>query len=289
MHPGIALRRFASVLRPSESEVLAARAHFRTIRSRLDQSLGLRRIIPIGSHARGTAIRIYSDIDFLAVLPRGQSRWGGDVVAPQTFLNKVAREMRSRYAATAVRRDGQAVVLPFRAGAHAVDLVPGIFLEMREDRPIYAIPGVEDRWIRTSPETHDRIFRRANLRTGGKLGSLARLVKGWRYGRTPAIPISSFYVDLLFATTDLASGVRSFAECLVDFFHTILERNARALRDPVGIVGLIQAAESEIARRRLLDAASYALDHAEAALEAERRGNHSEATRQWEIVFNRSL
>ncbi len=289
MHPGIALRRFALMLEPHESEMEAARGHFHTIRSRLNQALGLRRIIPIGSHARGTAIRTYSDIDFLAVLPRQESRWGDSVVTPESFLSKVARELRGRYTVTSIRCDGQAVVLAFQGGAHAVDLVPGIFLEMHESRPLYAIPGTADKWIRTSPETHDRIFKNANFRTGGKLGKLSKLVKAWRYGRTPAIALSSFYVDLLLATTDIATGVKSYSACLTDFFREILRREARGLRDPAAIGGVIQPVGSENARHRLQDAASYALDHAEAALTAERRRKYSEAVRQWEIVFNQAV
>jgi hypothetical protein len=61
------------------------------------------------------------------------------------------------------------------------------------------------------------------------------------------------------------------------------------LRDPAAIGDVIEPVGSENACHRLLDAASYALDHAEAALKAECRGEYSEATRQWEVVFNQAL
>lgn len=289
MHPNIALRRLAASLQPSEVEVTAARRHFRTIRARLNQSFGLPRIIPIGSHARGTAIRTHSDIDFLVVLPRKLARWGNDLVAPQTFLRNVTHDLKDRYAATSVRRDGQAVVINFQGGEHAVDVVPGFFLEMNGTRPLYAIPGNEENWIRTSPETHDQIFDRANERSGGKLGALSRLIKGWRFGRSSAVPLSSFYSDLLLATSGIGAGVKPHSECLHEFFRELVNRGARGLRDPAGIAGTIRATPSEAARSRLMDAAIYALEHADAALHAEQRGKLPEAVRQWEIVFNRSL
>lgn len=289
MHPNLVLRRLAANLQPLDTEVDAARDHFRAIRMRLANTLGLPRIIPIGSHARGTAIRRYSDIDFLVVLPRKQARWGGDLIGPQTFLRKVADDLRDRFPHTNITRDGQAVVVNFRQGAHAVDVVPGVFLGMNSGRPLYAIPGIDDRWIETSPETHDKIFDAANRRSGGKLGALARLIKGWRFGRQPAIPLASFYTDLLLATTDIGAGITPYSECLCDFFREVVNRDARGLRDPAQIAGVISAASTAPARERLVDAAAYALDHAIAAIAAEKKGNLAEANRQWGIVFNRSL
>lgn len=289
MHPNIALRGLAAAFLPSMTEVEAARGHFRTVAARLDHSFGVKRCIPIGSHARGTAIRIYSDIDMLVALPRKQSRRGNHFIAPQAFLRKVANDLQDRYTQTSVRRDGQAVVLGFRDGTHSVDVVPGIFVRMNGVRPLYAIPGSADKWIGTSPETHDLMFKKANARSGGKLGAVSRLIKGWRHSRRRTIPISSFYTDLLLATTDVAAGVKPYSECLYDFFNEIVRRNARGLRDPAGIAGVIYPAKSERARDRVFDAANYALDHAASALDAENRGKHSKAVEQWEIIFNRSL
>lgn len=289
MQPNDVLRGFAASNQPTAIEIAAAEKHFRAITTRLEQSFEASRFIRIGSHARGTAIKTHSDIDLLAVLPRKAARWGERLVAPRTFLSNVARDLQDRYTSTTVRRDGQAVVLHFAGGTHSVDVVPGIFEGMNDKRPMYLIPGTEDKWISTSPETHDLIFEHANARSGGKLGNLARLIKAWKYGREAPIPISSFYTDMLLATTDLAAGAKSYGQCLHAFFRALVQREVRGLRDPGGIAGILTACSFEGQLGRLFVAAQTALGHATSALHAESIGKHTEATRQWGIVFNRRL
>lgn len=289
MHPNDALRLLATTVTPTSAETSAARIHFRTIAVRLQQSFGASRFIPIGSHARGTAVKIHSDIDMLAVLPRKSARWGDHLISPRVFLAKVASDLKGRYTNTSVRADGQAVVLGFSGGLHAVDVVPGIFEGMHGSRPAYLIPGRNSQWILTSPETHDVLFSAANLRSGGKLGALARLIKTWRYGREAPIPISSFYTDMILATSDVATGIKSHGQCLRDYFDALIRRKVRGLRDPGGIAGVITACPHEAQLDKLFSAAQFARAHADAALRAESLGKASEALRQWSIVFNRRL
>jgi hypothetical protein len=246
-------------------------------------------VIQIGSHVRGTAIRTHSDVDILAVLRRKEARWGSRDVSPDTFMSRVSDDLKNRYTATNIRRDGQAVVVQFQGGAHAVDVVPAIFARFDAGRPVFRIPGEGEEWIETSPERHNRAFTVANARSGGKLRVLSQLVKGWRFARTSPFALSSFYIDMLLASKDIASGVKSYSECLFDFFDELVRREARGLRDPEGISGLILATSSDAARDRLLDGAEAARARAASALAAEAEDNHKEATRQWSIVFNRNV
>lgn len=289
MHSADTLRGLAAIVAPTSAEVGAAKRHFDTIKARLEQSFEAKRFIPIGSHARGSAIQYHSDIDMLAVLPRKVAQWGDRRIAPKTFLRNVAADLQGRYTTTRIRTDGQAVVLYFAGGSHSVDLVPGVFESMNGNRPMYLIPGSADEWISTSPETHDLIFKNADKRSGGKLGHVARLIKAWKFGRQRPLPLSSFYTDMLLATTDVATGVKTYAQCLRDFFAIIAERDARGLRDPGGIAGIISASSNQGQRDALVTAARYARDHADYAIYAERSRNNNEATRQWEIVFNCDL
>jgi len=289
MRANEALRVFAARLQPASAELAAAQGHFATIKSRLAASFGLPRIVQIGSHARGTAIGIHSDVDILAVLPRDQARWGNGLVRADTYMRTVADDLRDRYTATSIRRDGQAVVLNFRGGEHSVDVVPGIFLRFESARPVYAIPGADGRWIATSPERHNRFFALADGRAGGKLRKVSQLVKAWRFGRDSPIPLSSFYVDMLLASTDLASGIKSYSQCLADFFSALVGRRVRGLQDPEGIAGIISASNGQSGLDRAYSAAIAALEHSEVALAAEARGNHAEARRQWGIVFREDI
>lgn len=289
LQPNDTLRSLAASLQPTASEVSAAESHFTTIKTRLQQRFEASRFIRIGSHARGTAIRTHSDIDMLAVLPRKLAYWGDSLVAPKTFLSNVADDLKDRYPTTAVRRDGQAIVLSFARGAHSVDVVPAIFQGMKGSRPTYLIPGGPAYWISTSPETHDVMFNDAHRRSGGKLGNLARLIKAWKHSREVSIPISSFYTDMLLASTDIAAGVRSYGQCLHDFFRGLVQREVRGLRDPGGVAGIITASSYEGQLDRLFAAAHSAHQHAASALYAESIGKNFESIRQWRIIFNRNL
>jgi CubicO group peptidase (beta-lactamase class C family) len=289
MNPNLALRNFALRLPPTDSELGAAESHFATIKSRLADSLDLARILRIGSHARGTAIGTYSDVDILAVLPRSQARWGNRWVRPETYIGRVADDLRDRYTSTGIRRDGQAVVLNFRGGQQAVDVVPGIFLGFEGARPIYFIPGSAGEWIRTSPERHNRFFKLADHRAGGKLRRVSQMIKAWRYARDPPFPISSFFTDMLLASTNIASGVKSYSQCLDEFFSELIRRKGRGLRDPEGIAGVIDAADSAPGLFRLENAALAAREHSSAALYAEARGKFEESRRQWGVVFRQRI
>jgi len=184
-------------------------------------------VVRIGSHSRGTAIRTYSDVDLLAVLRRKEARWGHRDVSPDRFVRRISGDLRDRYTATSIRRDGQAVVLQFSGGEHAVDLVPGIFERIDSSRAVYRIPGDANEWIETSPDRHKRLFQIASAKSGGKLRLVSQLIKGWRYGREPPFDLSSFYTDMLLASSGIASGVKSYGECLYEFFAELARREGR--------------------------------------------------------------
>jgi hypothetical protein len=284
-----ALRMLAEKVEPTKAEIAAAERHFQTIRTRLEFAFDAKRFIRIGSHARNTAIKSHSDIDFLAVLPRKAAQWGSNLIAPQTFLVKVANDLKDRYTTTSVRRDGQAIVLNFAGGDQAVDVVPGIFEGMHDSRPMYLIPGGGDDWISTSPESHDLIFDEANRRSGGKLAGVGRLIKAWKYGRERPIPISSFFVDMLLASSDIAAGVKSYSQCLYSFFRLLAQRKGRGLQDPAQIGGIVAAAGTAATLEQLNSAVLTAYQRADAAMRAEVRSYYSEANRQWSYIFNRGI
>jgi hypothetical protein len=204
-------------------------------------------------------------------------------------MGRISEDLRDRYTATWIRRDAQAVVLQFSGGEHAVDLMPGIFERFDERCPVYRIPGNSGEWIETSPARHNRLFQRASDKSGGKLRLVSQLIKGWRFSRAPPYALSSFYTDLLLASTDVASGVKSYGSCLYEFFAELVRREARGLRDPEGIAAVVPATSSMPTQVRLVEVAITARDRAALALDAEARGDFREATRQWGIVFNRLL
>jgi hypothetical protein len=276
-----------SRIRPLPSEVAQALKHASSIKARLGNSFRLRKFLLVGSHARQTAIRWFSDVDFFGVFSRDDFRWGDGYKNTNSVLDNLRTDLASRFWQTPVYRDGPAVVVSFGGGDYAVDVVPAMFWEMNAANwPIYYIPDGGGGWMRTSPELHNKFIRDADTRSGGKLKRTVQLVKYWRECRTPRVPISSFHLDLLVADKGMCTGVKSYAQCLVEVFQLLARRECRAYQDPLKVSGYVNAVRMGAQREAALQAVDYACEHAAKALEAERRGNQPEACRQWSIVFN---
>jgi hypothetical protein len=103
------------------------------------------------------------------------------------------------------------------------------------------------------------------------------------------LEISSLYVDMMLATSDIASGVKSYGQSLGDFFKALVERELRGLADPADVSDVIVASSSSVALGRVYDAAKVAGAHAQAALVAQLRGDNAEANHQWEAIFRRRI
>lgn len=264
--------------------------HWLTIKSRLNKSFDVKKIIKIGSHSRGTAIKTFSDVDFMAVLSRNEAKWGSKVINSSTFLDRLRDDFIERYPQTTIRRDLQAVVIEFGGGQHAMDIVPAIFSRfMSRIGPVYLIPDGYDGWIEASPEIHNKLILLANERSGSKLLKVIQLLKWWAACRTNRIPIQSFHIEMLLATANICSGIMSYAQCLHDAFKLLAERECCRLRDPLSISGHICAAKTKTQLEEVNNAVNYALKHAKKALYAEACGDVQETNKQWNIVFNGSI
>lgn len=285
-NPQINMVTLSRRIQPQPGELRAARSHLLTVRKRLAASFDVSKIVPIGSHARETAIRWYSDLDIMVVLRRNEAKWGGDIVLSSTVLQKVRNDLQDRYIHTEVRRDQQAVVLDFADGEQSLDVVPALFLRIEKLRPVYIIPDGSNEWLETSPEAHNRYFAAAVERSGGKLRKLIQLLKWWKYSREQPIPIQSSHLDLLLASSGLCVGVKTYTHCLYEAFKLLAERECRGFRDPLGVSGVVYAAQTNAQWEIVKKAVGYALGHSRAAIVAESSKDYTEANRQWSIVFN---
>jgi hypothetical protein len=284
---------FATLLRriqPLASERGAAHRHAQTIQARLATAFNVRNFQVVGSHARSTAIRSYSDVDYFAVVAREDARWGGRYMTSDTVLDTVRNELRARFPTTNISRDGQAVVLDFGQADFRVDVVPAIFAEFRPNvGPIFGIPDGNGGWMTTSPAGHNKFLQTADRRSGGKLKRTAQLIKFWRECRQPRVALSSFHVEMVLARERICEGAKSYAVCLAEAFDVLRRREGRAQTDPLGVAGNIPAARTGTQREGLIAALDWARDHAFRACDAEARGDFAEASRQWDIVFNGRL
>lgn len=277
-------------IQPTASEVSAAMLHAATIKARLAKSFQLKKFLFIGSNARKSAIRSNSDLDLLAIFSRQEVKWGDGFKSSTTFIKAIRDDLDQRFTFTEVRRDQQAVVVHFGGGSQPVDVVPAIFWDISPGKgPRYCIPDGDGDWLFTAPEAHNKFLENADKASSGKLKRVAQLLKFWRNCREPNIPLMSFHLELLLATSHICIGTKSYAECLFDTFNLLGQRGCRGLHDPIGIAGAINAAKTETQENQLLSAVLYAKEHALRALLAEAAGDHKEAYRQWNVVFNGNL
>ncbi len=273
-------------IQPLETELQAARQHLATIRTRLETEFEVSKCFPIGSFARGTSIRGFSDTDLLAVFRKTVFTWGDNLINSDTALEKVRMALAERYPNSDVYKDDIAIAVSFSDGRH-VDVVPGVFDSMfKEKWPIYLIPDGSGTWMQTSPSLYDAYLSGANTESGSKMLYVAQLMKFWRECREPRIPLSSFHIEMVLASEEVCKGVKSYSNCMLEILRSLSRRECRAMRDPYGIAGNIPAVKTASQRERALASVTNSRDHAESAVSADRRGDLNEARRQWDIVFN---
>jgi len=276
-------------IQPLQSELDAARQHRDTIKTRLEKDFDLSSCRPIGSSARETSIRDFSDTDLLAAFRKTSFTRGGTLVSSDTALDNVRKALAERYPNSAVYRDGIAIAVSFSDGRH-VDVVPGLFEKMHElgstKWPVYSIPDGGGSWMQTSPTLYDAYILEANRESGGKLLQVAQLMKFWRECREPRIPLSSFHIEMILASEDLCKGVKSYAQCMLDILRSLARRECRAMRDPYDIAGNMPAVKTVSQRERSLASVINSRNHADSARTAEIAGDLQDARKQWDIVFN---
>lgn len=280
-------QRLISRIEPSVTELASATQHANTIKTRLQASFRLKKLMIIGSYSRKSYISGSSDIDVFAVLARNEMRWGGSYVNSTTALDNLRKDLEGRYPSTTIYKDVHAIVVDFSGTRSHVDVVPGFFAEMTSQNwPLYSMPDGAGRWMRTCPELHNVYIKQKDDASGGKLRRSAQLIKFWRECRSPTIPLTSFHIEMLLAANGVCEGIKSYADCITETLQLLAQRECQALRDPLGIAGDIFATRSYQQRETTLRSIVYSRDHAKAALRAEQYGNVSEAKRQWDIVFN---
>jgi len=275
-------------IEPTPRDRLIYQTHEKTVRRRLETVFRTNRVIRVGSYSRGTSIRHTSDVDLMLILKRDEVRRGGQLKTSTTVLNNVRAQLSDRYFQTNVRRDKQAIVVQFGSNQYPVDIVPAVYYRHggSSSYPIYIIPDGAGGWLETSPPAHNKFIKDADEASIGKLKRTSKLIKYWRYCREPHIPLNSFYLDLLLASENICAGAKSYALCFNNALAALANRRCQALDDPVGISGLIDAANSEAMRERVQNAVLASAQRAYNAIIAEQKGDLREAVRLWEIVFN---
>jgi hypothetical protein len=284
------IQEYLGWLQPSPTEVEKRKSHKKTIEHALSAEFKkFNAVLVIGSHTRDTAIHIRSDVDYFGKLGIDDVTWGGSRVNAGTTLERTKKALQARFQRTDIWVDGPAVVVGFGQGSGAVDVVPGVWAgttATSPQYPVYEIPDGSGGWLRTSPERHAKYLRDEDDRAGGKLSRTIKLLKAWKYARSPKVPVLGFHLELLIASERVCVGPKSYQNCLNDSFRLLRDRAGAALNDPLRISGRIGAVNTEAQRQVLTEAARYAYEKSSRALEAEIAGRVGEAFEYWRLVFN---
>lgn len=270
---------FHSKITPSQYESGKAASHKSSISRRLEEYYDLNQLFYSGSAHNGTSISRHSDVDFFASIPTKNLKRDSSVT-----LRLIKECLQDRFKSTRVYVDSPAVVLDFGSGNwDTAEVIPADYIKQINSKNAYEIPDGSGGWMMSSPSNHTAYVSRENVRLKRKLKPLIRFLKAWKY--YCKVPISSFYLELRITRMmeEEERIVYDFDVCSV--FRKLNSCNLEAIRDPMGISGLVPACASETQKTEALSKLSTAKTRAEKAREAEKTGNTREAFYWWDKVF----
>lgn len=143
-------RDFLTKLTPSKGETTAVKRHRKSIEQCIRSHFGLNRFWRIGSVGNGTSISGYSDVDYMASIPRDKLKNNST-----TSLRNLRDALATRFPNTGVRSSCPAVVVPFGTfRKETTEVTPADCVAMSGDDLVYDIPDCEGGWMKSSPDTH---------------------------------------------------------------------------------------------------------------------------------------
>src|ERR1039458_432856 len=236
-------------------------------------SLPLKRVILIGSAARGTIIRPVNDVDVMAEFTNKDNAFEQYRKNSGAFLQRIRTALNAKTSIGKIGPRGQAVRLFYQSGAH-VDIAP-VF---KWSTGGYGLPSGDGGWITTDPEAQGVWFSERKTSVGSNLTQLAKLVRRWNAVHSHRF--ESFHLEVMVASMfkTLGSNHREAMKCLFD-----VAPGRISVVDPAGHSGDLDRYLTQADRRAIRSRFGEALTRAKSAVAAEAQGNHAEAKRLWRI------
>ncbi len=273
-------RDFLTKLTPSTTESQTAKNHRASLNACLTNNFRLKRFVRIGSFGNGTSISGFSDVDFLASLPRDQLTQNST-----SSLTKVRNALDVRFPNTGVTVRCPAVVVPFGSTkAETTEVVPAGYVREANGNKIYDIADCAGGWMKASPDAHNKYVRTVDGKLNGKVKPLVRFIKAWKYYRD--VPISSFYLELRVAKYAADELTIVYDLDVKGILCQLRDSQLAAMQDPEGISGYIPACKTDAARGDALSKLNTAAIRAEKAQEAASNGDISAAFDSWRLLYN---
>ncbi|KJG06061.1 hypothetical protein UB33_10335 [Photobacterium angustum] len=274
---------FHNKIRTSAVETLAAKSHRASIESCLKRNFGLNRFTRIGSFGNGTNISGYSDVDYLACLPRNVL-----TNTSTTSLTKVRNALNIRFSSTNVKISTPAVVCPFGTRkSEDTEIVVADYIKEKNGFKVYEISDCNDGWMEVSPDAHNDYVAKVDKKHDGKVKPLIRFIKAWKYYAN--VPISSFYLEM-----KVAKYANSESSIVYDIdvkliLKMLMSDELSRMQDPTGVSGYISPCKTEILKRDALSKLSTATIRADKARIAESNDDTETAFYWWNLLYNNNF
>jgi hypothetical protein len=273
-------RDFLSKLRASVSESDAAKKHRASIKACLENNFGLQRFTRIGSFGNGTSICGYSDVDYLASLPRDQLTNNSAY-----SLGKVRDALILRFPFTSVRVNTPAICCPFGTVAtEQTEVIPADYMRDSNGYKVYDIADGDGGWMKTSPDAHNAYVKAVDDKLDGKVKPLIRFIKAWKCFRD--VPISSFYLELRVAKYAASENSIVYEIDVKRILKMLWDSQLANMQDPMGISGYIPPCSTEARKETALSRLATAFARAENARDAAYKEKISDAFYWWRLLYN---
>jgi hypothetical protein len=193
------------------------------------------------------------------------------------LLQEVKDILKESYPATAMRADGQVVVVPFVS--YAVEVLPGFVLT--SGRYLICDTNSGGKYKETDPAAEQAQLRYSNDGSNGNTRNLIRMMKCWQGECT--VSLKSFYIELLavefLSTWPYANKSSVYYDWMVRDFFTFLVGKANSFVLSPGVYEIISLGDAwksraETARTRAIKGCEY-----------EAAGANTDAWWEWKNIF----
>ena len=273
-------RDFLRRLTPSSSETAAAKRHRQSIERCIRVNLGLNRFWRTGSFGNGTSISGYSDVDYMASIPKGIL-----MQRPSPSLARLREALDRRFPNTGVRTACPAIVVPFGTEKkETTEITPAYEVGVSGESVVYDIPDCAGGWTKSSPDAHTSFVREVDQSLSHRVKPLVRFIKAWKYFRR--VPVSSFYLELRVAKY-ASEESRILYACDVERILRELHRIGLArIQDPMGVSGYVLPCRTEAQLQEARSKLATATARATKAIAAQRADNTQNAFYWWNLLFD---
>ncbi len=271
---------FHDKIKTSVTETEAAKSHRASIEACLKNNFGLTRFTRIGSFGNGTNIRDYSDVDYLACLPRSVL-----TRTSTSSLEKVKVALDNRFPKTGVKVSTPAVVCPFGTyKSEDTEIVVADYIREENGFKVYEIADSNGGWMEVSPDAHNHYVASVDKKHGGKVKPLIRFIKAWKYYNN--VPISSFYLEMRVAKYADSESCIVYDIDVKKILTMLRDNELAAMQDPMGFAGYIHPCKTEAFKQDALSKLKTAATRAEKAREAEGKNDTRAAFDWWQLLYN---